>query len=164
SRSRAASPSSGSGNWPRQAPTSCPSAGSRTRRQLSTSALKSHQSDRPEPLPPDIAEALQRARHRLGRVGGRLLYFSKVGSTNDVAAELAESAGSEGAVVIANQQTAGRGRRGRTWFSPPASGLYVSIALVPAGARADPARATPLLPLAAGVALADAVEAAAGLG
>ena len=44
-------------------------------------------------------------------------------------------------VVIADEQTAGRGRRGRTWFSPPASGLYVSIVLAPVGAHGDPERA-----------------------
>jgi BirA family transcriptional regulator, biotin operon repressor / biotin---[acetyl-CoA-carboxylase] ligase len=126
--------------------------------------LKSHPSDRPEPLPSDIAEALERVRHRLGRIGARMLYFSRVGSTNTVAVALAESVDSEGAVVIAGEQTAGRGRRGRRWFSPPASGLYVSIVLSPFLERVDPERATLLLPLAAGVALADAVEAATGLG
>ena len=45
----------------------------------------------------------------------------------------------EGAVVIADAQTAGRGRRGRTWFSPPGSGLYVSVVLAPARAASDPA-------------------------
>jgi len=69
----------------------------------------------------------------------------------------------EGIVVVADEQTAGRGRRGHTWFSPPGSGLYVSVVLTPGRARADPARATTLLTLAAGVAIAEAVEAATGL-
>lgn len=64
---------------------------------------------------------------------------------------------------MADEQTAGRGRRGRTWFSPPGSGLYVSVVLMPARARVDPTRATLLLTLAAGVALAEAIEAASGL-
>lgn len=92
-----------------------------------------------------------------------MLYFESVGSTNDVAATLAAAGGAEGAVVIAEQQTAGRGRIGRTWFSPPSAGLYVSVVLTPSRARADPARATTLLTMAAGVALARAVEAATGL-
>ena len=61
----------------------------------------------------------------------------------------------DGLVVVADAQTAGRGRRGRTWFSPPGSGLYVSVVLAPATARVDPLRATMLLTLAAGVALAE---------
>jgi BirA family biotin operon repressor/biotin-[acetyl-CoA-carboxylase] ligase len=69
----------------------------------------------------------------------------------------------EGLVVVADEQTAGRGRRGHTWFSPPGSGLYVSVILTPGRARVDPARATGLMTLAAGVALAEAVEATAGL-
>lgn len=78
-------------------------------------------------------------------------------STNDVAASLPE-----GSVVVADEQTAGRGRRGRTWFSPPGSGLYVSVVLAPTRAS-QPVRATALLTLAAGVALAEAIEASTGL-
>jgi BirA family biotin operon repressor/biotin-[acetyl-CoA-carboxylase] ligase len=85
-------------------------------------------------------------------------FFPAVGSTNDVAASLPHRS-----VVVAGEQTAGRGRRGRTWFSPPGSGLYVSVVLAPAAARVDPARATTLLTLTAGVALAEGVEAATGL-
>ncbi len=69
----------------------------------------------------------------------------------------------EGLVVVADQQTAGRGRRGHTWFSPAGSGLYVSVVLTPATARTDPARATTLLTLAVGVALAEGIEQATGL-
>ncbi len=69
----------------------------------------------------------------------------------------------EGFVVVADQQTAGRGRRGHTWFSPPGSGVYVSVVLAPATARIDPARATMLLTLVAGVALAEGIEQATGL-
>ena len=71
--------------------------------------------------------------------------------------------GVEGAVVIADEQVAGRGRRGHTWFSPPGSGLYTSVVLVPALSRADPARATALLTLAIGVAVVEGIEAATGL-
>jgi len=84
--------------------------------------------------------------------------FAAVGSTNDVAAALPV-----GSVVVADQQTAGRGRRGHTWFSPPRAGLYVSVVLAPAAARVDPSRATMLLTLAAGVAIAEGIEAASGL-
>ena len=85
-------------------------------------------------------------------------FFPAVGSTNDVAASLPHRS-----VVVAGEQTAGRGRRGRTWFSPPGSGLYVSVVLAPDTARVDPVRATTLLTLTAGVALAEGVETATGL-
>jgi BirA family transcriptional regulator, biotin operon repressor / biotin---[acetyl-CoA-carboxylase] ligase len=118
---------------------------------------------RPDPLPPDLAASFAESRHRLGALGQPLLYFSAIGSTNDVAASIAEGGPSDGAVVIADAQTAGRGRRGRPWFSPPGSGLYVSIVLDIPGRSPDPARATALLTLAAGAALSEAVEAATGI-
>jgi BirA family biotin operon repressor/biotin-[acetyl-CoA-carboxylase] ligase len=115
------------------------------------------------PLPDDLAAAVERVRPRLGRLGSRVLYFPVTASTNDVAVALANEGDCEGVVVVADEQTAGRGRRGRQWFSPPASGLYVSVVLAPATARADATRAARLLTLASGVALAEGVGAAAGL-
>jgi BirA family biotin operon repressor/biotin-[acetyl-CoA-carboxylase] ligase len=91
------------------------------------------------------------------------LFYATIGSTNDVAATLAEHDAAEGTVVIADAQTAGRGRRGRSWFSPPGSGLYVSIVLTPGQAAVAPQRAATLLTLTAGLALAEAVAAATGL-
>lgn len=115
-----------------------------------------------DPLPPEFADAFDRVRPALGRLAGRVLFYKTIGSTNDVAAALAAETDGPGAVVIADAQTAGRGRRGHTWFSPPGSGLYVSVVLAPSR-EADGARATALLTLMAGVALADAVQAATGL-
>jgi BirA family biotin operon repressor/biotin-[acetyl-CoA-carboxylase] ligase len=117
--------------------------------------LKSSPSD----LPADIRASIDAARTRLGRLGSPILFFPTIGSTNDVAATLA----AEGAVVIADEQTAGRGRRGHEWFSPPGSGLYVSVVLMPARARIDPLRATTLLTITAGVALAEGVSASCGV-
>jgi BirA family biotin operon repressor/biotin-[acetyl-CoA-carboxylase] ligase len=97
-----------------------------------------------------FTEAIGRARARLGPLASPFQYFPAIGSTNDQAIALAV----EGAVVVAGEQTAGRGRRGHTWFSPPGSGLYVSVVLAPSRARTDPRRATTLLTIAAGVALA----------
>ena len=114
----------------------------------------------PSNVPPELALAIDGARDRLGRLGSTILFFPTIGSTNDVAARANPS---EGLVVIADEQTAGRGRRGHTWFSPPGSGLYVSVVLTPAQARTDPARATTLLTLTVGVALAEAVETYTGL-
>jgi BirA family transcriptional regulator, biotin operon repressor / biotin---[acetyl-CoA-carboxylase] ligase len=113
----------------------------------------------PSPLPSDLAAALARARPRLGAIGSTVLHFPVTGSTNDVAVALAARAGDrEGTVVVADEQTAGRGRRGRAWFSPAGSGLYVSIVLTPGRARHQPGRATLLLTLAAGVAVAEGVH------
>jgi len=116
-----------------------------------------------QPLPADLAHALGERRDRLAPIGEPVLFYNTIGSTNDLAASLASHGVGEGAVVIADTQTAGRGRRGRTWFSPPAAGLYVSVLLTPGRARVSPDRATALLTLTAGVALAEAVERVTGL-
>jgi BirA family biotin operon repressor/biotin-[acetyl-CoA-carboxylase] ligase len=113
--------------------------------------------------PDDLAAAIDRARPRLGRLASTLLFFDTIGSTNDVCRAKVSAGRSEGLVVVAGEQTAGRGRRGHTWFSPPGSGLYVSVVLRPAAARTDPARATTLLTLTAGVALAEGIQQATGL-
>ena len=119
--------------------------------------------DHSQPLPRDLAEALAIRRPALDPLAREVLYFETIGSTNDVAATLAATGAHEGTVVIAEAQTSGRGRRGRSWFSPPGAGLYVSPLLSPARAGAGAERATALLTLAAGVALAEAVERATGL-
>ncbi len=81
-------------------------------------------------------------------------WHAAIGSTNDRLKELARGGAPEWTVVAADAQTAGRGREGRVWQSPP-GGLYLSVLLRPGAAPA------PLLPLAAGVAVAEAL---AGLG
>ena len=120
-------------------------------------------SRQPDELPADFAEALAGVRDRLGLLGSPLLFFSSIGSTNDVASRLALNGHCEGAVVVADAQTAGRGRRGRTWFSPPAAGMYVSVVVNPGRARVSPDRAGALLTLAAGLALAEGVQQVTGL-
>jgi BirA family biotin operon repressor/biotin-[acetyl-CoA-carboxylase] ligase len=116
----------------------------------------------PDDLPPDFADAFANLRGRLGHFGSPPLFFSSVDSTNDVARQLV-AAGQHGAVVIADAQTAGRGRRGRTWFSPPAAGLYVSVAIDLSPARVRPDRVSALMTLAAGVAIAEGVQRITGL-
>jgi BirA family transcriptional regulator, biotin operon repressor / biotin---[acetyl-CoA-carboxylase] ligase len=101
---------------------------------------------------------------RLGPFGTRVLYFPTIGSTNDVLADEAAQGAAEGTVVVADAQTSGRGRSGRTWFSPPRAGLYVSVLLRPRpGADGGPPAWTRLITLAAGVALADALRTVSGL-
>ena len=110
-----------------------------------------------QPLPEELVEPLARAADRLGLFARRMLWYLEVPSTNDLAAVLAEGGAHEGCVVVANAQSGGRGRQGRTWVSPPGAGLYVSTVLRPAE------HAWPLLTIAAGVAVADGIHAATGL-
>ena len=116
-------------------------------------------------VPPDIRRELLRCRPRLGVIGQRLHWLTTTGSTNDVAFRLVELGASEGATVVAEEQTAGRGRHGRAWFSPPGAGLYVSVILTPSNERSLPTGENPaaLLTLAIGVAIAEGVRAATGL-
>jgi len=66
-----------------------------------------------------------------GSIGREIFFYKTVGSTNTIAAELAEKGGAEGTVVIANSQEKGRGRLGRSWVSPPDINIYMSILLRP---------------------------------
>lgn len=62
-------------------------------------------------------------------------YFDRVESTNDVAKAWLATGAPDSAVVIANEQTRGRGRKGRAWHTPPDSALALSIILQPEGAH-----------------------------
>jgi BirA family biotin operon repressor/biotin-[acetyl-CoA-carboxylase] ligase len=84
--------------------------------------------------------------------------YREVGSTNGVAADLVRGGAAEGVVVVADHQTAGRGRWGRAWTARPGSSLLVSVVLRP-GPEDGPLT---LIPLACGLAAADACLDAAG--
>jgi len=84
------------------------------------------------------------------RLGYPRLHLRRIGSTNDRARVLAAAGAPHGALVTASEQSAGRGRQGRTWAAPPGHSLLCSVLI------RDPAR---LLPLAAGVAVAEVVGA-----
>ena len=86
-------------------------------------------------------------------LGRRIEYLEETDSTNRVAADLAREGAPHGTAVIAEAQTAGRGRLGRSFFSPPNTNLYTSIVLRP---DLDAASAPSIL-LAAGVAVAESV-------
>jgi BirA family transcriptional regulator, biotin operon repressor / biotin---[acetyl-CoA-carboxylase] ligase len=121
--------------------------------------------------PADIAGPLAASLHRRGSFGVPMFFFQAIGSTNDVAARLAAGGAPEGTTVAAEAQSAGRGRLGRTWFSPQGAGLYVSVVIRPGGGGGDAGGASrpaaPGLPavltLASGVALADAIRETTGL-
>ena len=82
-------------------------------------------------------------------------------STNAVVAARARAGAAEGLVVVADHQTAGRGRLDRTWVTPPRSALTFSALLVP---DRVPVARWPWLPLLAGVAVVEGVRRATGLG
>jgi BirA family biotin operon repressor/biotin-[acetyl-CoA-carboxylase] ligase len=92
--------------------------------------------------------------------GQRLVVLAQAGSTNDVAADLAARGAPEGTVVLADVQTAGRGRLGRRWVAPPGTCLLCSILFRP---DLPPAQAQQLTMLCA-LAASDAVEEVGGLG
>jgi len=111
----------------------------------------------PEPVPEELARPLALVGDRLGIFGARLLWLAEVSSTSDVAADLARHGAEEGLVVVADAQTAGRGRHRRVWSSPPGAGLYMSVVLRP------PVPVSTVLTLGAGVALAEGIAAATAL-
>ena len=86
-------------------------------------------------------------------------FAPSVDSTNTVLRSLAEQGAPEGTVVIAGEQTNGRGRRGRAFYSPAGTGIYLSLMLRPV--NADPRQAVTLT-AAAAVALCQAMEAVSG--
>jgi len=109
-----------------------------------------------EPLPEDLAAALASSADRRGAFGQPVVFLSSTGSTNDIAQALAEGGAPQGAVALAFAQSAGRGRHGREWFSPPGAGLYLSVVV-------RSATVAPMLTLAGGVAVAQGIRRATGL-
>ena len=108
-----------------------------------------------EKVPDILTPDLLKKRLKGSLFGKRVLHFFKTDSTNRVAMELGFAGEPEGIVVMAEEQTAGRGRAGRSWHSEKGTGLYVSILLRP---RLAPAQA-PLLTMLAGISAREAVRA-----
>lgn len=91
-------------------------------------------------------------------LGQRIEHLEETDSTNRVAFDLGREGSAAGTAVIAESQNAGRGRLGRSFFSPPHRNLYTSILLRPTGSIAD----TPTLILGAAIAVAETVAWALG--
>jgi BirA family biotin operon repressor/biotin-[acetyl-CoA-carboxylase] ligase len=89
----------------------------------------------------------------------RVVRFAELDSTNRLALDEARAGAEAGLVVVADVQTAGRGRLGRTWQAPPGASLLVSVLLRP---DLPPSRLT-VLTMAAALAMADALEDVAGI-
>lgn len=92
---------------------------------------------------------LKRGLSPFSMIGAKVYYFDRIDSTNDYAKSLINTA-PEGTVILADQQTRGKGRHGRTWYSP-ADGIWMSVILRPQDAS--------LLTVAAGVAACEALHA-----
>ncbi len=105
-------------------------------------------------LPADLSAALP-----LRWLQAPVYHFVSLPSTNDAAKELARQGAPEGTLVLSETQSAGRGRLGRTWESPPGTGIYLTLLLRPPLPPAE----LPKLTLLAAVAVVEAIQAATGL-
>jgi BirA family biotin operon repressor/biotin-[acetyl-CoA-carboxylase] ligase len=92
-------------------------------------------------------------------IGRRALWFDRVDSTNTLAAQSAADPDNDGLVLFANEQTAGRGRQGRRWLSPPGCGVLMSVLLFPPERVRQPVLLTAL----AAVAVCETIQTRAGL-
>ena len=119
--------------------------------------------DRAASVPGAVADGLEHARAHgdPSPLGSRMVYFPIASSTNDLAVKLLLQGTPDGTLVVAGQQTAGRGRGGHDWFSPPGSGLYVSMVLD--AHQKHSGDWVHALTLATGVAMAEGLHAASGL-
>ena len=109
------------------------------------------------PLRPAVIE---QARAAVGLAWPAPILLASIGSTNAEALALARGGAPEGTCVVAEEQTAGRGRHRRSWVSPPGAGLWASVIL---DLTDLPNARWGLVPLAAGLAVADAIARTTGL-
>ena len=112
----------------------------------------------PQPYFPLSLETI-RTHLKTREIGASLSVHEEVDSTNRILADLARAGASHGTVVVAESQTAGRGRLGRPWVSPRGVNLYASILLTPANASS----AITWIPLLAAVAVVRAIKTLTGL-
>jgi len=92
-------------------------------------------------------------------IGNRICYFKSIDSTNNYAKKAAQEGCEEGTVIVADTQTSGRGRMGRSWESKEGSGIWMSVVLRPAIAPED----VQVMTLAASVAVVDALKRVTGV-
>jgi BirA family biotin operon repressor/biotin-[acetyl-CoA-carboxylase] ligase len=104
--------------------------------------------------PPLHVDVLERALVRSESMWSRVQVVESSPSTNADLARLAATTDEDGVVLIAEHQTAGRGRLDRTWSAPPRSGLTLSALVRPGRTEPVPAAHWPWIPLLAGLAVA----------
>lgn len=93
------------------------------------------------------------------KLGQEIYYYDSVTSTQSIAQELASKGVPEGTIIVADEQTGGRGRMARTWYSPKETGIWMSLILRPKISI----QRTPQLTLIAAVAIVQAIEEVTGL-
>lgn len=104
---------------------------------------------------PDVLTKTEiESRLKPGCVGSRVIYYDRLASTNDEARLLAEQGAPHGTLVVAEEQTGGKGRKRRPWSSPPGIGIWMSFILRP---QIEPDHASRMTLLAA-MAVYDAVR------
>ncbi len=109
---------------------------------------------------PDLILPAKIKKNLRTKVFGKKVYsYRKVGSTNLLGLRLAETNAEEGTLIVAEEQTKGKGRMGRSWYSPPGLGLWMSLILRP---DIPPFKA-PGLSICAGLALAQAIREMTGI-
>jgi BirA family biotin operon repressor/biotin-[acetyl-CoA-carboxylase] ligase len=106
-----------------------------------------------EKIPDVLAPKLLHKRLHQGPLGKRIHHFFKTDSTNSVAMRLGEQGEPHGTLVIAEEQTAGRGRGGHTWHSEKTNGIYMTVLLRPS----IPPQHAPLITMVAGLAVREAI-------
>jgi BirA family transcriptional regulator, biotin operon repressor / biotin---[acetyl-CoA-carboxylase] ligase len=112
-----------------------------------------------ERVPDILTPELLRARLKSSLFAKRIYHFFRTDSTNRVGMELGYAGEPEGAVILAEEQSAGRGRAGRSWQSERAAGIYLTLLLRP---KISPMQA-PLLTMMAGLSAHAAIQTQTGL-
>lgn len=100
-------------------------------------------------IPEEINQGL-----KTNRLGKEIIYFKETSSTQEIAKKLALDGKGEGGVIIAESQRSGRGRMGRSWYSPPGYGIYFSLILRPHITPSDAIK----IPLVTSIAVASAIR------
>jgi BirA family biotin operon repressor/biotin-[acetyl-CoA-carboxylase] ligase len=114
-------------------------------------------------IPSHLQSLLDAARGELGPFARHGRVVASTASTNDDALAWAADGAPEGAWIVAGSQSAGRGRRGRVWVSPPGAGLYLSVVFRPRAEAPADDPAMSLLTVMAGVAAVEALDEATGV-
>lgn len=112
-----------------------------------------------ERVPDVLSPSLLRRRLRDSPFGKRIYHYFKTASTNSIALDLGHAGEPHGAIVLAEEQTGGRGRAGRSWYSEKTNGIYMSVLL---RSQISPIVA-PVITLVAGLAVRDAVQEETGV-
>ena len=110
-------------------------------------------------VPDTIAEEEVASRLQTERMGRQIRYFSRIDSTNQYAKRIAEEGAPDGILIIADEQTAGKGRSGRTWVTPPAEAIAFTLLLRP---KLSPDRIS-MVTLVMGLAVTNAVNSLYGV-